>query len=381
MGGVSGWVQAAGAGGEKESKLKLKIYRRRGKEADTDSGACRRESQRVGSGHFVRRYSWSCEGLVVSWSQLSSKAPTRPITRPRRPGAADPQAVTPSSSSEFLAHQRYPDLTKPASLPPPPSPIASANCSPTTSTPRVKAPPPPPPPHRRHHTAAAPPCPGLLHRDPNHTTTPSSRARGPRPVALPPSISAMSLVNLAHVCSHLQNASKAHLGLTSVPLTKLHLTLALGLQKQGFISSVSPGGPTPPPTFALREPPTGGPSAEQLEREPWAAYPAPGVGDAAEDAQAQTIPTNKALQRLWLGLKYWNNEPVLNKMTLISKPTKRIWLNSNDLGIIVRGQEAGQVKGLTRPGECLFVTTHRGVLEARECVEKKLGGMILCRVL
>lgn len=236
-------------------------------------------------------------------------------------------------------------------------------------------------PLRRHHTAAAPPCPGLLHRDPNHTTTPSSRARGPRPVALPPSISAMSLVNLAHVCSHLQNASKAHLGLTSVPLTKLHLTLALGLQKQGFISSVSPGGPTPPPTFALREPPTGGPSAEQLEREPWAAYPAPGVGDAAEDAQAQTIPTNKALQRLWLGLKYWNNEPVLNKMTLISKPTKRIWLNSNDLGIIVRGQEAGQVKGLTRPGECLFVTTHRGVLEARECVEKKLGGMILCRVL
>lgn len=364
-------MQAAGAGGEKESKLKLKIYRRRGKEADTDSGACRRESQRVGSGHFVRRYSWSCEGLVVSWSQLSSKAPTRPITRPRRPGAADPQAVTPSSSSEFLAHQRYPDLTKPASLPPPhrqlPAPIAHRQLRRRGSKLR---------PLCRHHTAAAPPCPGLLHRDPNHTTTPSSsRARGPRP------ISAMSLVNLAHVCSHLQNASKARLGLTSVPLTKLHLTLALGLQKQGFISSVSPGGPTPPPTFALREPPAGGPSAEQLEREPWAAYPAPGVGDAAEDAQAQTIPTNKALQRLWLGLKYWNNEPVLNKMTLISKPTKRIWLNSNDLGIIVRGQEAGQVKGLTRPGECLFVTTHRGVLEARECVEKKLGGMILCRVL
>lgn len=36
--------------------------------------------------------------------------------------------------------------------------------------------------------------------------------------------------------------------------------------------------------------------------------------------------------------------------------------------------------GLTRPGECLFVSTDRGVLEARECVERKVGGMILCRV-
>ena len=67
-------------------------------------------------------------------------------------------------------------------------------------------------------------------------------------------------------------------------------------------------------------------------------------------------------------------------MKLISKPTRRIWLTSEELGKITRTREAGFVKGLTRPGECMFVTTDRGVLEARDCVERRLGGMVLCRV-
>lgn len=66
---------------------------------------------------------------------------------------------------------------------------------------------------------------------------------------------------------------------------------------------------------------------------------------------------------------------------MISKPTKRVWMNTEGLERIVVGKESEYVKGLTRPGECIFVTTDRGVLEARECVEKKVGGMLLCRVL
>jgi ribosomal protein S8 len=65
---------------------------------------------------------------------------------------------------------------------------------------------------------------------------------------------------------------------------------------------------------------------------------------------------------------------------MVSKPKKRIWLDVESLALIVRGRRAGYVDGLTRPGECLFVSTDRGVLEARECVERKVGGMILCRV-
>lgn len=51
------------------------------------------------------------------------------------------------------------------------------------------------------------------------------------------------------------------------------------------------------------------------------------------------------------------------------------------LNKLVRGRDAGIVRGLKNPGECIFVTTDRGVLESRECVERKVGGMLLCRVL
>ncbi len=211
----------------------------------------------------------------------------------------------------------------------------------------------------------------------------------------------MSLVNLAHVCSHLQNASKARLGLTSIPFTNLHLRLVLGLQKQGFISSVQLGGPSPPLPEMLREPEPELPQhAEEAVRErPWELYAEPESKDAdawaelgahrssgrktsspSSSSTSPDVPVNAARRRLWLGLKYWNNDPVISKMGLVSKPTKRIWLNSQDIGKIARGSEAGYVKGLTKPGECLFVSTDRGILEARECVEKKLGGMMLCRV-
>lgn len=72
---------------------------------------------------------------------------------------------------------------------------------------------------------------------------------------------------------------------------------------------------------------------------------------------------------------------MLKEMKMVSKPTKRVWMDVEGIGKLVRGREADYVKGLTRPGECLFVSTDRGVLEARECVERRVGGMLLCRVL
>lgn len=229
----------------------------------------------------------------------------------------------------------------------------------------------------------------------------------------------MSLVNLAHVCSHLQNASKARLGLTSIPASKMHAALMLQLQKQGFLSSVTLGGPRPPLPSQFRPNPSNEPNMfrdlttgnvltynqaremlpeadklafkgrfepvrieDVLPEEPWKAYEITSDDiDSGSEIRRQSVPTNPAQRRLWLGLKYWENQPVLSKMSLVSKPTKRIYLNHVDLGTIARGREAGYVKGLTKPGECLFVTTDRGILEARECVETKTGGMVLCRVL
>ncbi|KMP06410.1 ribosomal protein subunit S8 [Coccidioides immitis RMSCC 2394] len=155
----------------------------------------------------------------------------------------------------------------------------------------------------------------------------------------------MSLVNLAHVCSHITNASKARLSTTSVPYTKLHQNVLHAFRHTGLISSVVLGGATPPPPhFLLNQP-----SAEEL----------------AEILDPVT-KENIASRRLWVGLKYWQSEPLITKISLISKPTRRVTLDLPSLRQIVRGNEARHVDGLRSPGECIFLSTSKGVFEARE---------------
>ncbi|ETI29243.1 hypothetical protein G647_01696 [Cladophialophora carrionii CBS 160.54] len=169
----------------------------------------------------------------------------------------------------------------------------------------------------------------------------------------------MSLVHLANTCSHLQNASRARLGLTSIPDTKFHLKLMLALQNSGFLSTVVRGGPLPPPSHNLLSHPSS--SNPEAPIEPVTRH-------------------NVASRRLWLGLKYWNSAPVIEKMELVSKPTRRIWMDVEGLRRLVLGKKSGYVQGLTRPGECLYVSTDVGILEARECVERKIGGQLICRI-
>ncbi|THY55879.1 ribosomal protein S8 [Aureobasidium pullulans] len=176
----------------------------------------------------------------------------------------------------------------------------------------------------------------------------------------------MSLVNLAHVCSHMQNASLARLGLTSIPLSRMHLSLSLLLQKQGFLSTVTLGGPTPPAKLL--------PPAHTEEAT------SPTTQKSIVEQVEEVTQQNRASRRLWLGMKYWDGEPVLRKMKLLSKPTKRIWLSSDELGEIVRGKDCKFIRGLRQVGECIFVSTDKGLMEARECVERKTGGQVLCRV-
>ena len=97
------------------------------------------------------------------------------------------------------------------------------------------------------------------------------------------------------------------------------------------------------------------------------------------DSVAETIPQNPALRRLWLGLKYWNNEPVLGSMQMVSKPTRRIWMSAEQLADVAGGRRTGMVHGMRQIGECLYVSTDRGIMEIRECVERGVGGMLLCR--
>lgn len=187
----------------------------------------------------------------------------------------------------------------------------------------------------------------------------------------------MSLVLLAHACSHLQNASAARLGLTSLPTTKMLHKLLLSLQQSGYVGNVTIGGPVPPPPSAL---------SPVFSASPIDAYPSDSLASesksttAAAVAQPLITQANVATRRLWVGLKYYRNEPVLRKMRLVSKPTRRIWMGVEQLEKIAVGVSCGYVNGVRGIGESLFVTTDRGIMEIRECVERRTGGMLLCRV-
>ena len=196
----------------------------------------------------------------------------------------------------------------------------------------------------------------------------------------------MSLVNLAHVCSHLQNVSKARLAVANIPYTKLHLDLMLALQKQGFFSHVTPGGlACPEPltstttTFIPDEADDIILDTNTTTTTTTTTATTPPTPLPQQQHQLYPLPSNPAERRIWLGMKYWRNEPVLSRMRLISKPTKRVMLSARELDVIARGRERGYVKGLNKIGECIFVKTVVGVLEARECVERRTGGLILCR--
>ncbi|KAL8714614.1 MAG: hypothetical protein Q9220_001562 [cf. Caloplaca sp. 1 TL-2023] len=184
----------------------------------------------------------------------------------------------------------------------------------------------------------------------------------------------MSLVTLSHCCSHLQNASKARLGLTSIPSTTLLHTLMLQLQRSGFISSVTVGGPEPPPPSHLNPilDPSKAPEEERSQSNP--------PSNNADISESTITQANISSRRIWVGLKYWNNEPVLQKMGMVSKPKRRVWMGFREIEALAKGDRSGYVKGLRGVGESMYVTTDRGLLEVRECVEKRTGGMLLCRV-
>ncbi|SPO06133.1 related to MRPS8 - mitochondrial ribosomal protein, small subunit [Cephalotrichum gorgonifer] len=160
----------------------------------------------------------------------------------------------------------------------------------------------------------------------------------------------MGIQSIANTCSHLQNASRARLALTSIPLSKYNLNLSIALHRAGYLSSITRGGPSPP------DPET-----------------------AATQAPEPVTHANVATRRLWLGLKYWDGKPVMAKLKPISTPKRLVTIKLDGLQRIVRGLTAKELPGLTL-GESLFLSTDIGVLEAREAVERNRGGLLLCKV-
>ncbi|QPG73430.1 hypothetical protein FOA43_000740 [Brettanomyces nanus] len=154
----------------------------------------------------------------------------------------------------------------------------------------------------------------------------------------------MSLVNLANLCCHLQNCTMARLPLAKVPYTRLHLQIALGLYKEGFISSVQRGSINGPDITAV-----------------------------------DVTPDNISTRRLWLGLKYRNNKPVLSNLHLISKPNRRVKLTNEELKHFASGNRIRFIPPV-KPDEVVFVRTDKNeVLNLFEAVKKSREGELLCR--
>jgi len=161
-----------------------------------------------------------------------------------------------------------------------------------------------------------------------------------------PAGSSMSLVNLANTCAHLQNVGRVKKPLTSIPLSKLHLQIALGLYKEGFLSSVQRGD--------LR-----GPDPEYTP----------------------TTFDNISTRRLWLGMKYRNFEPVLSKFRLVSHPNRRVFASHAELVGLCTGRPLGKVQALSL-GEVMFVRAknkEKSVHEIHDAVKRNLSGELLCR--
>lgn len=155
----------------------------------------------------------------------------------------------------------------------------------------------------------------------------------------------MSLVNLAHVCSHIQNVTRVNKSLTSIPFTKLHLQMAVGLYREGFISSVQRGSLT-------------GPDKEYTP----------------------TTYDNVSTRRLWLGLKYHNTKSVISSMRLVSHPNRRVFAEPQQVVDLLGGKAMRQVDP-PQLGEVMFLRTRDGdLLELQEAAQKHVGGEILCRV-
>lgn len=155
----------------------------------------------------------------------------------------------------------------------------------------------------------------------------------------------MSLVNLAHICSHIQNVTRVNKPLASIPYTKLHLKVALGLYKEGFISSIQRGSLT-------------GPDKEFT----------PATFD------------NISTRRLWIGLKYHNTKSVISKISLVSKPNRRITLDANQIRKLLGGTSVRHIK-TPQLGEAMFIrTSNDEVLEIQEAARKDVGGEVLLRV-
>jgi ribosomal protein S8 len=149
------------------------------------------------------------------------------------------------------------------------------------------------------------------------------------------------------LCARLSNASMARHRWVPLSPTKQSVSLLSLLLSHGFISSVSYGSTN----TSSATPPD--PSS----------YPTARLSD----------------KRVWAELKYRADRPVLNKMSLVSHPSRKVFMDKDEIKRFVRGSRVKFVPGLGL-GEVAFVASGSEFVEGREAIRRGLGGEVIARV-
>lgn len=146
------------------------------------------------------------------------------------------------------------------------------------------------------------------------------------------------------LCARVQNAFRARHRHLSVEHSKQNLAILSILLRAGFLSNITRG------TIASPSP---------------------------SDFQHVSEPQ----RRIWAELKYRDDRPVLSNMRLISKPSRRVFMDQGEIRRICSGRRAQTIKPLGL-GEIAVVKTKSGEhewLEAREALTLGLDGEVVCR--
>ncbi len=145
----------------------------------------------------------------------------------------------------------------------------------------------------------------------------------------------------ADFCVRLQNAARARIRSVPVPATTDNLSMAQILVQQGFLYNVTRG------TIA-------GPGPQH-----WNVAPLPE-------------------RRLWIDLKYRADErPVLEKLEVVSKPSRKVHMDEEELLRFATGRRAKFVPPL-KLGEIGLVNCGKsGWWEVKDAIRRKLGGEVV----
>lgn len=104
-------------------------------------------------------------------------------------------------------------------------------------------------------------------------------------------------------------------------------------------------------------------------------------GTIETPSPAEFMNAGDAQRRIWADLKYRNDRPVMERMQLISMPSKRIFMDVAEIRRLCTGRRVQTIKPLGM-GEIAVVHTksseHEWV-EARDALRLNLGGEVVCR--